>query len=146
MLRVRLLLRYNPDLTMRSVGIQQEAQTEGVTTCFTTPKSVLYAACWGCSRDEADPLNPTVQILVQAGLRTQNEPWLFEWMQGGKPEWLREEVWHCLCQEVSTPPPLLRLCRTLVRDMLRGWCHLEAQVDRMEIPHTLKAYLMTNHM
>ena len=143
---VRLLLQYNPDLSIRSVGIQQEAQTEGVTECFDTPKSVLYAACFGCSHPNVDADNPTVQIIVQAGLRLQHEPWLVEWMQGVRPEWLREELWQWMWQEVASPPPLLRLCRTLVRDMLRGWCNLESQVTQMEIPYTLKAYLVTKHL
>lgn len=137
---VHLLLQYNPDMSIKSCGIQQESQNQGVTECFSSPKSILYAACKGSS--EKQNLD-TLKVLVCAGLKLNQELWLYE---NDHPSCMNDTVMAWIIERASQPPSLLLICRVLIRDILRGVCNLQDQVAKMELPYTVKRYLTTQDL
>jgi ankyrin repeat protein len=148
---LRLLLRHNPDLHIRSVGIRQDADDNDVQHCFSTPKSVtqvaaLSARTGGVSTERS---HAAVRILLYAGAGRGSSQGTNQ--SPNQPQPPQSEAWlyesPIFRDVLSDSLSLLLLCRAAIRDFLRPLPgSLKHQVQQMDIPETLKAYLMTDSL
>ena len=137
---VSYLLTWNPDLSVRSCGIQQHAQTEAVTVCYTQPRSILFT-CGLQTTKSTDNSLKCLEALIAAGVDFSDELWLFN---EEKPSWLNWPVGRWLLEQVKKPRSLIAICRHRVRDILRDKPgSLRDQVKKLEIPDILRLYLLT---
>ena len=132
---VHLLLLKNVRLDTKSKGIDQHAHTDHAILIYDEPKSVLFVAC---HRGAFGAL----KLLVLGGI-SLNEPWLY---RSTFPPMIQEDedmrVW--LTHQCQT----VRSLKVLTRNFIRSYMglELESRIKEMEIPCTLKDFLMLKYL
>ncbi len=132
---VQLLLQKNVRLDVASRGIDQHAHTDHAVLIYDQPKTALFVACHRGAY-------AAIKLLVLAGAKL-NEPWLWT---GTFPSMVQEDkdMREWLSAQCSTVPDLKVLCRNFMRSHLGP--SLMKRTELMEIPHTLKDFLLLKYI
>ena len=127
------LLRANVRPSLASKGIDQHAQSTGVTYIYEEAYTPLYVAC-----DLED--FEMARLLVMAGLNMSQERWLWNPTQYPETLYTNQDFRQWLVEHISSPPTLRHLCRSMLR--LRLGKNLLTACAQFEIPAYLKDYLL----
>lgn len=134
---LELLLKANVRISVPSVGIDQHAQSEDMTSIYNEDKTPLFVAC---SRG----LFTVAKILVLAGTDLQQEKWLRQ--SPLPPAVTDDEPFHdWITQKFITPAPLKGQCRALIRNLALGQALVDA-APHFGLPTTLLNYLLLNEL
>ena len=129
---VKQLLMAFVDKEIPSRGMDRQRFSDQIYYFYETPKSPLYVAIDKQKLDIA-------LLLISAGYNINNEQWLLgkEFFDSQEKAELVQELLRC----TDIPPSLLTICRNYLFHYFGG-SNLPEKVDKLDVPKTLKKYLL----